>query len=319
MPYFLQCLRDEADIYHLEGVIVMLSVIIPSYNSEHTIEKCIDSILNQSFSGDYEIILVDSSSDRTPLIVSANYPGVSLTHLNKKTDPGTARNIGIGKASGKVIAFIDSDCAAAKDWLERICDAHTSGYNVIGGSVHNGNDANNLVAWAGYISEFREFIPEQSKREVTHIPTCNISYKANVFETYGLFQGEYYPQEDLVYNHKLSLHGEKILFDPSIQVYHTHRTKLEDYLGHQKKIGKITSHVLRLIDLEGSYIARRPILAALVLPLLPIVKFIRTISVFTKLRPSLILKRPRVLSVFATGLIYWVIGFSQGIYLKNSK
>ena len=297
----------------------MLSVIIPSYNSESTIEKCLNSLLGQSFSGDYEIILVDSSSDNTPLIVTSKYPGVNYTHLDKKTDPGTARNIGIGKARGEVIAFIDSDCVAAKDWLERIWDAHNSAYNIIGGSVHNGNDKSSLVAWAGYISEFREFIPEQTKREVTHIPTCNISYKANIFRTYGLFQGEYYPQEDLVFNHKLSSHGEKILFDPSIQVYHTHRTKLEDYLRHQKRIGKITSHVLRLIDLEGSFIPRHPILAVLVLPFLPIVKFVRTISVFAKLRPSLILKQPRVLSVFAAGLLYWVIGFSQGIYGKASK
>jgi len=297
----------------------MLSVVIPSYNSESTIEKCLNSLLGQSFSDDYEIILVDSSSDRTPLIVTSKYPGVNFTHLDKKTDPGTARNIGISKARGEIIAFIDSDCVADRDWLERIWDAHKSSYNVIGGSVQNGNDKSNPVAWAGYISEFREFIPEQSKREVTHIPTCNISYKTKIFRTYGLFKGEYYPQEDLVFNHSLSLSGEKILFDPMIQVYHTHRTKLEEYLNHQRKIGNITSRVLKLFDLEGSFIPRHPILAVLAMPFLPAVKFVRTVSIFIRLKQTAIIRRPRVLAVFAVGLLYWIIGFSQGIYSKGSK
>jgi len=52
----------------------MLSVIIPSYNSENTIEKCLNSLKSQSFSGEYEIIIVDSSADRTPHIVGNRYP-----------------------------------------------------------------------------------------------------------------------------------------------------------------------------------------------------------------------------------------------------
>jgi glycosyltransferase involved in cell wall biosynthesis len=297
----------------------MLSVIIPSYNSENTIENCLDSILGQSFSGDCEVILVDSSSDRTPLIVAENYPGVNFTHLDEKTDPGTARNIGISKARGEVIAFIDSDCVAARDWLDRIWNAHKSSYNIIGGSVQIGNDKSNSVAWAGYISEFREFIPEQSKREVSHIPTCNISYKAKIFQIYGLFQGQYYPQEDLVFNHALSLSGERIFFDPVILVYHTHRTKLKEYLNHQRKIGNITSRVLKLIDLEGSFIPRHPVLAVLALPFLPAIKFIRTVYIFIRLRPAAIIRQPKVLVFFAAGLLYWITGFTQGLYGKASK
>jgi glycosyltransferase involved in cell wall biosynthesis len=298
---------------------IRISVVIPSYNSEHTIEKCLDSILGQSFRGDYEIILVDSSTDKTPLIVSSKYPNVNLIHLDEKTDPGTARNIGVGKTRGEIIAFIDSDCVADRDWLVKIQDAHNSAYNAIGGSVRNGNDKENLVAWAGYISEFREFVPEQSRREVTHIPTCNISYKSDIFRSFGLFKGEYYPQEDLVFNHTLSLRGEKILFDPAIQVYHTHRTKMKDYLRHQKKIGNITSRVLKLINLEGSFIPRHPFLAPFILPFLPMVKFARTVSVFIKLQPSVIIKQPAVLFIFAAGLLFWLFGFSQGIYDRASK
>lgn len=220
-------------------------------------------------------------------------------------------------AKGDLIAFIDADCRAAQDWLDKIYTAHNSTYKAVGGSVNNGNEKNNLIALAGYISEFREFIKDQPKRTVNNIPTCNISYKKIIFQTYGKFQGEYYPQEDLVFNYNLSTNNEKILFDPSVKVYHTHRTKLKDYLLHQKKIGNITSKVLKKIDLEGSFIARQPFMAVFLLPLLPVVKFIRTISVFLKLQPETIINRPVVLILFAMGLLYWVVGFAQGIYSRQ--
>lgn len=295
----------------------MISVIIPSYNSETTIGKCLDALLSQSYDGNYEIILVDSSTDRTPQIVSSEYPNVQFIHFGQKTDPGTARNAGIRKARGDLIAFIDSDCVAAHDWLENIEAAHRSLYNVVGGSVNNGNDKEDLVAWAGYVSEFREFLPEQPKQDVMHIPTCNISYKKNIFAKFGSFKGEYYPQEDLVYNYNLQKNGEKILFDPTIQVYHHHRSELGSFLSHQKRIGAITSKVLKVVDLEGASIVRHPYLALLLLPFLPIVKFLRTVFVFLRHQPGAILKRPLVLPIFGLGLIFWLTGFASGIYRKD--
>lgn len=295
----------------------MISVIIPSYNSQNTIEKCLDSLQNQSYRDDYEIILVDSSIDGTPLIVSSKYPNVKFIHLDEKTDPGTARNLGIGKAKGDLIAFVDSDCIVTRDWLEKIESAQKSSYSIVGGVVHNGNDEDDLVAWAGYISEFREFLPMQTKHVVNHIPTCNISYKKKVFSAFGMFQGQYYPQEDLVYNYNLIQNGERILLDPSIQVYHHHRSSLKDFLNHQNKIGAITSKVLKVMRIEGAFIVRHKIVAAFVIPFLPIIKFIRTISAFLRYQPEAIIKRPMVLMMFALGLVYWAFGFTRGIYEKN--
>ena len=131
---------------------------------------CLNALQQQSYTGQYDITLVDSSDDKTPEIVSSDYPNVKLIHLEKRTDPGTARNIGTGEAKGDLIAFVDSDCVPAHDWLERIVCAHDSKYAIIGGVVKNGNDGNDRVGCAGYISEFREFLPEQPKREVRHIP-----------------------------------------------------------------------------------------------------------------------------------------------------
>ncbi|NLD35613.1 MAG: glycosyltransferase [Desulfatiglans sp.] len=296
----------------------MISVIIPSYNSESTISKCLDALKNQEYRGEYEIILVDSSRDRTPEIVNSKYPDIQFIHLDKKTDPGTARNIGIEKSKGDLIAFIDSDCVAAPDWLNRIAAAHTSEYKVVGGSVRNGNRENDMVAWAGYLAEFREFLPGKPKMEVSHIPTCNISYKKEIFDKYGLFEGEYYPQEDLIFNYKICKNGEKILLDSSITVYHNHRSVMKSFLDHQMKIGKITSRVLKEVDLEGSFIVRTPLIAAAFIPVLPFIKFFRTIMIFLKYEPKVITRRPVAVIVFAVGLFFWIIGFASGVMYNKS-
>ncbi len=295
----------------------MISVVIPSHNSEKTIRKCLDSLDKQSFTGEYEIILVDSSKDQTPDIIRANYPAVRFIHLHQKTDPGTARNMGVAEAKGDIIAFIDSDCIAAPDWLARIFTAHEDEIDAVGGAVRNGNGEGDLVGLAGYIAEFREFTPGQPKREVIHTPTCNISYKKRIFEKYGGFQREYYPQEDLVFNYKLSDEGERIIFDPAIQVFHHQRSKLGDFLNHQKRIGEITSKVLKEIPIEGSFIARNQIIAFFCVPLLPFVKFARTVRTISEHDPAIISRKPRVLGIFALGLVYWVIGFARGIFDKD--
>jgi glycosyltransferase involved in cell wall biosynthesis len=259
---------------------------------------------------------VDSSADNTRSIVSNKYLDVILIHLIEKTDPGTARNIGIQRAKGEIIAFIDSDCIADHNWLERIVSAHKSNQKIVGGGICNGNDKKDFVAWAGYIAEFREFLPERPQRVVNHIPTCNISYKKSVFTTYGVFQGEFYPQEDLVFNHQLSLNGEEILFDPAIKVYHHHRSSVKDYLAHQRKIGAVTSKVLKVIPLEGSFIVQHPAIGAFFFPFLPVVKFLRTIFAFLKYQPGTIIKRPFVLVLFTMGLVFWIIGFAKGSFAK---
>lgn len=293
----------------------MISVIIPSYNSEKTISQCLDSLQNQTFSGDYEIILVDSSVDGTPQIVRAQFPEIKYIHLQQKTDPGTARNIGFKQSRGDLILFIDSDCRAAPDWIERHDQRHRDeNIAACGGSVINGNDPRSNVAWAGYLAEFREFIPEQPAREVKHIPTCNISYKRDIFERLDGFNPRYYPQEDLEFNYRLCKSGATIYFDPSVKIYHRHRTEISSFFIHQKRVGTITSKMLKILPLEGAVIARNKMLALLMLPILPSVKWLRTMLLFWRLQRKTIVKHPLSAVIFAVGLVPWAAGFISGVF-----
>ena len=95
---------------------------MPNYNSSKTISKTLDTIKNQSFK-DFEIIVVDDhSTDNSTIKIShalKNYK-IKLIKLNKNGGPAKARNIGIKKARGKYIAFIDSDDLWFKNKLKQM-------------------------------------------------------------------------------------------------------------------------------------------------------------------------------------------------------
>lgn len=104
---------------------MLISVIIPIYNSETTIMSCVNSVLNQTYKGKVEIIVVnDGSKDNSQAIVEEiienSASGISI-HLINKVNGGvsTARNAGIKFAKGDWIALLDSDDEWLPNKLER--------------------------------------------------------------------------------------------------------------------------------------------------------------------------------------------------------
>ena len=90
---------------------VFYSIIIPAYNAEHYIEQCIQSVLSQSFT-DYEILVIDDGSvDNTGRIVQKmmeEYSAISVMQIIH-SGAGAARNVGLEKAQGKYVIFLDAD------------------------------------------------------------------------------------------------------------------------------------------------------------------------------------------------------------------
>jgi len=95
---------------------IKVSVIIPVYNVEDYIDKCLNSIINQTLK-EIEIIVVnDGSPDNSQKIIDKyvkKYPDKVKSFIKKNGGQGSARNLGLEKATGKYISFVDSD-----DWLD---------------------------------------------------------------------------------------------------------------------------------------------------------------------------------------------------------
>lgn len=92
------------------------SIIVPVYNVEKYLAKCIESILNQT-NQDFELLLVnDGTKDNSQKIIDeyvAKYPDMIKAIKQENAGQAVARNVGIENASGEFLAFLDSD-----DYLE---------------------------------------------------------------------------------------------------------------------------------------------------------------------------------------------------------
>ncbi len=98
----------------------LISVVIPAYNVGKYIDKCIDTVLTQTYSN-IEIILVDDGATDDTAEICDNYAKkdnrVKVIH-KKNGGLSDARNAGIDAAKGKYITFIDSDDYIADDYVE---------------------------------------------------------------------------------------------------------------------------------------------------------------------------------------------------------
>lgn len=98
------------------------SIIIPAFNVEKFVSKTLDSAINQTFRGDYEIIIVDDgSTDRTKDIskdYAAKYPNLIRYFEQKNKGSHIARNTAMKKARGEIFLFLDSDDLFLSQTLE---------------------------------------------------------------------------------------------------------------------------------------------------------------------------------------------------------
>jgi len=97
----------------------IVSVIIPAYNEQNYISRCLDAVLDQTADrGMYEVLVVDNGSfDRTALLAEAK--GARVVHEPQK-GYGNALRRGVEESLGQVLAFTDADCRVPTDWLEKI-------------------------------------------------------------------------------------------------------------------------------------------------------------------------------------------------------
>lgn len=100
-----------------------LSIILPTYNNEKVIEDCLQSIFIQNFpKNDFEVLLIDGGSTDKTLEIAKKHPVKILE--NKKRIEEAARILGIKKAEGEILCFIDADnILTGTNWIERMLES----------------------------------------------------------------------------------------------------------------------------------------------------------------------------------------------------
>jgi glycosyltransferase involved in cell wall biosynthesis len=196
----------------------MISVIIPAYNSEKTIEKLLLS-LRKSTIRDYEIIVVDDHSTDNTGEIARKYSDTVVT-LKERSGPARARNVGAEKAKGDILLFLDADV---------IVDANLLGY--ISRRFQENQEMKALVgiyskqpANDGFFPKYKALVAYfwfQRVKFLEAFDTHSAVIRREVFEELGGFDTIYKDAlvEDFEFGYRVS---EKypIYLDTNIQVAH---------------------------------------------------------------------------------------------------
>jgi glycosyltransferase involved in cell wall biosynthesis len=199
-----------------------VSVVIPAYGRTDLLRKTLLALFRQTLDArEYEVLVVDSSpDDRNAALVRELWSQApcSLECFTKKPEgPGPSRNLGFQHARGPIIAFLDSDCEAAPDWLRQGLAAFEEGVGIVQGRTVPDPSARRRV-FSHYVS---------IERESFFYETANIFYRREALAQSGGFPTDLMPNahmpmggEDTEVAWSVIRKGWKTRFCPEALVHH---------------------------------------------------------------------------------------------------
>lgn len=164
------------------------SIVVPMFNAERYIERCVTSLLTQNYPAeDYEMILVDNGSTDRSAQLARLHPRVQVLREGKRGSYA-ARNTGAAVAKGESLAFLDADCAAGPDWLRTLAAKLQDPELLAIQGSRCFPAANALLAvFSTYEKEKAAFVFASSRTEIRYGFTSNLTVRRSVFEELGGF------------------------------------------------------------------------------------------------------------------------------------
>lgn len=228
---------------------ILLSIVVPVYNSAQTLNLCLDSILGQGYEN-FELILINDGSSDDSLKIIKKYSSsdkriIVLNQVNKGVS--AARNSGIRKSKGDLILFIDSDDTIEQGYFEKVVDCYLHskadvifvGYNFI----KNSRRSINLRDKVGCLSDAKSFEFDLIKlvNNKLFLSTCSKAYSLSLVKNNKLFfDDEVFNGEDLLFNIDFFKYVNKYEFIN--ECYYNYIIKAGGSLSQSVDVGRIKNN-----------------------------------------------------------------------------
>lgn len=195
----------------------LISVIVPVYNSEKTLTRCIDSILSQTFS-DFELIIVDDGSSDSSSEISDNYAKIdNRVKVFHKQNGGvsSARNLGLANVKGKWVTFCDSDDYVSPKWLDIYIRNCRNDIELV---VQNYNNFGSNISY--FVGCTADFIEKFYDKDIIGY-VWNKLYLCSIINKYNIRFSECFSfLEDEVFNYMYLQYIESIIFTKESGYYY---------------------------------------------------------------------------------------------------
>ena len=216
-----------------------ISIFICTYNRGALINNTLKGIIEGQSQLPDEIVVVNGggANDCSDTLEYWKSQFVGLREIKTQNiNLATSRNIGLPQCKGDIIIQTDDDAVPFSDWIERLVKAHKDypEAGVIGGDVVDASGDSLLFK----VADATTFPHYDKLTAVRSVPGVNSSYKKAVVKTLGDYDITLFRGEDVDYNWRAIQAGWKVLFIPSIKVYHHHRASWKGLFNQHYMYGR---------------------------------------------------------------------------------
>jgi glycosyltransferase involved in cell wall biosynthesis len=216
-----------------------VSVIVPVLDDREALARCLAALAGQTYPPDrHEIVVVDNGSREDP---SPALDAVPRARLVREATPGSyaARNRGIAEARGDVLAFTDSDCVPAPEWIERGAArlAAEPACGFVAGRVElTFHDSARPTAAELYDSLVMNFHQDRNVHERRFGATANLFTTRAVLAAVGPFDAALASGGDLEWGRRVFANGYQPVYEAGALVRHPARASLAAALARERRL-----------------------------------------------------------------------------------
>ena len=221
----------------------MISVVVPTRRSSPDLKGCLESLSTQSKRSSEIIVVFDEKSDKN--VMMARSFGARI-FFDKHHTIGGAYSKGVEVATGDIIAFIDDDCVAPREWIKRLEDEFEEDIDVVGGEDIIPDDSTAFQKAAHQIDKARHLKSSiYGKKAKGRLRAANIAYRKTVFEKEN-FNPTLKGLQEPEFHHRIFKAGFKVKFDPGLYVFHKRRSGLRGIFNQIYRNGKAKINIIKL-------------------------------------------------------------------------
>ncbi|MHA4835614.1 glycosyltransferase family 2 protein [Sphingopyxis sp. MSC1_008] len=213
-----------------------VAVVIPVWNGEKVLGRCLDALARQTLPRDaYQIIVVDNGSSDATRTIARSYAGVELLE-EKRPGSYVARNLAIGRVRAPITAFTDADCEPAPDWLEQVLRAAAAnpGFGVLAGKIELFDEiAQEREVFGDYE---RLFSFPQAHAARGNCATANWASETALLKALGGFDAALKSGGDRQMALRIRDSGHPLIYVPAMMVRHPVRASRDELVRKRQRL-----------------------------------------------------------------------------------
>lgn len=220
--------------------IPFVSVIIPVYNDPIRLQTCLQVLEKQTYpKNSFEVIVIDNGSEQSIEPIVSQFPQARASFEAQRSSYA-ARNKGITMAQGEILAFTDSDCIPASDWVAKGVAhlQHRGDSGIIGGSVEFFFHDPRRPTAAELYNSLTDLQMKFHIEQMGFCATCNLFAFKRTFEHIGPFDGNLKSGGDLEWSHRATASGYTLWYAEEVRIAHPARNSFAELIRKERRVAE---------------------------------------------------------------------------------